>query len=148
VKKPWFLSNGGMRTMVYVCLGLAAVMVVPAAQQINEDHTRLVSVLDPANLSYCELASCSYIEELGVEVISPATYIEGEFGTEVMVQVVNIDRLVGEREVWAELRTSSGELVEGMRGLMTLSDQGPQFITFFFTGTPAEIQRLDFTLAY
>ncbi len=126
---------------------LSILLTWPAYNQVL-DEERPISQLDPTSLSYCELETCGYIEELGIEVLAPAEIREGAYGTEVWVQVVNKDRMSGTRQIWAELRSPEGKLVEGMRGELELSNSGPQFIRFFFTGQPEEFETLSFTLAY
>ncbi|MEY5145840.1 MAG: hypothetical protein RL224_154 [Actinomycetota bacterium] len=126
---------------------LSILLIWPAYNQVL-DEERPISQLDPTSLSYCELETCGYIEELGIEVLAPAKIREGAYGTEVWVQVVNKDRMSGTRQIWAELRSPEGKLVEGMRGELELSNSGPQFIRFFFTGQPEEFETLSFTLAY
>jgi hypothetical protein len=126
---------------------LSILLIWPAYNEVL-DEERPIPQLDPTSLSYCELESCGYIEELGIEVLSPPQVSEGAYGTEVLVQVINKDRMSGSRQIWAELRSEEGKLVEGMRGELELSNKGPQFIRFFFTGQPEEFETLGFTLAY
>lgn len=136
-----------MRLAMVMGLLLSILLIWPAYNQVL-DEERPISQLDPTSLSYCELETCGYIEELGIEVLAPAKIREGAYGTEVWVQVVNKDRMSGTRQIWAELRSPEGKLVEGMRGELELSNSGPQFIRFFFTGQPEEFETLSFTLAY
>ncbi len=126
---------------------LSILLIWPAYIEVL-DEERPVPELDPQSLSYCELESCGYIDELGIEILAPAEIRESAYGTEVWVQVVNTDRMSGTRQIWAELRSPEGKLVEGMRGELELSNSGPQFIRFFFTGQPEEFETLEFTLAY
>jgi hypothetical protein len=136
-----------MRLAMVMGLLLSILLIWPAYNQVL-DEERPISQLDPTSLSYCELETCGYIEELGIEVLAPAKIREGAYGTEVWVQVVNTGRMSGTRQIWAELRSPEGKLVEGMRGELELSNSGPQFIRFFFTGQPEEFETLSFTLAY
>jgi hypothetical protein len=136
-----------MRLSVVLAILLPLLLIWPAYNQVL-DEERPIPQLDPQSLSYCELETCGYIEELGIEVLAPAKIREGAYGTEVWVQVVNKDRMSGTRQIWAELRSPEGKLVEGMRGELELSNKGPQFIRFFFTGQPEEFETLSFTLAY
>ena len=136
-----------MRLVMVMGLLLSILLIWPAYNQVL-DEERPISQLDPTSLSYCELESCGYIEELGIEVLSPPQVSESAYGTEVWVQVVNKDRRSGTRQIWAELRSPEGKLVEGMRGELELSNKGPQYIRFFFTGQPEELGTLSFTLAY
>ena len=136
-----------MRLVMVMGLLFSILLIWPAYNQVL-DEERPIPQLDPTSLSYCELESCGYIEELGIEILSPVDIREGAYGTEVWVQVVNKDRMSGTRQIWAELRSPEGKLVEGMRGELELSNKGSQFIRFFFTGQPEEFETLSFTLAY
>ena len=128
-------------------LFISMLLIWPAYQQIRDD-SRLIVPLNPKAVTYCELSDCSVIEPLGLEVVYPTKTREGAYGTEVFVQLVNRGRLTGEREFWAELRTKDGKFVEAMRGFVTLTDQGPQVINFFFTGKEAEFRGLVMKLGY
>lgn len=126
---------------------LAILLIWPAIEQVR-DETRIIQPFDRTNVTYCELSACGHIEGLGLEIVYPPAVTEGEFGTEVLVQVINRGRLTGEREFWAELRTQEGKFVEAMRGELVLTDQGPQFIRFFFTGTEIEFTGLVMDFGY
>lgn len=138
-----------MRLTMIAGLLISILLIYPAIQQV-QDETRLIPPLDPSAVTYCELSACGYIdiEGLGLEVVYPPVIEEGEFGTEVFVQVINKARLSGEREFWAQLRTKEGEFVEAMRGELVLSNQGPQLIRFFFTGKKAEFEGLVMEFGY
>jgi len=128
-------------------LVISILLIWPAIEQVR-DETRVIQPFDRTNVSYCELSACGYIEGLGLEVVYPPEVVEGEFGTEVFVQVINRGRLTGEREFWAELRTKEGAFVEAMRGELILTDQGPQLIRFFFTGPKKEFSGLVMDFGY
>ena len=147
MKKPWLISSAGMRLSMILGSVISILLIWPAVEQVR-DETRVIAPFDRTNVSYCELSACGHIEGLGLEVVYPPVIEEGEFGTEVFVQVINRGRLVGEREFWAELRTQEGKFVEAMRGELVLSDQGPQFIRFFFTGKKAEFSGLVVDFGY
>ena len=126
---------------------ISILLIWPAIEQVR-DETRVIQPFDRTNVSYCELSACGYIEGLGLEVVYPPVVEEGEFGTEVFVQVINKGRLSGERQFWAELRTKEGAFVEAMRGELVLTDQGPQLIRFFFTGPAKEFSGLVMDFGY
>ena len=128
-------------------LVISILLIWPAIEQVR-DETRVIAPLDRTAITYCELSACGHIEGLGLEVVYPPDLVEGEFGTEVFIQVINRGRLTGEREFWAELRNSEGKFVEAMRGELVLTDQGPQLIRFFFTGTEAEFSGLVMDFGY
>ncbi len=126
---------------------ISILLIWPAFEQVR-DETRVITPLDRTSITYCEIASCGYIEGLGLEIVYPPSLVEGEFGTEVFVQVINRGRLTGEREFWAELRTAEGKFVEAMRGELVLTNKGPQQIRFFFTGKKAEFEGLVMDFGY
>lgn len=126
---------------------ISILLIWPAIEQVR-DETRIIDPFDRTNVNYCELAACGYIEGLGLEVVYPPEVVEGEFGTEVFVQVINRGRLTGERQFWAELRTQEGAFVEAMRGELVLTSKGPQLIRFFFTGNKAEFSGLVMDFGY
>lgn len=136
-----------MRLSMILGFVVSILLIWPAIEQV-QDETRIIAPLDRTSITYCELSACGYIEGLGIEVVSLPGVVEGEFGTEVFVQVVNRGRLTGEREFWAELRTSEGKFVEAMRGELVLTSKGPQFIRFFFTGKADEFQSLVMDFGY
>ena len=126
---------------------ISILLIWPAFEQVR-DETRVIQPFDRTKVTYCELSACGYIEDLGLEVVYPPKLVEGEFGTEVFVQVINKGRLSGERQFWAELRTKEGAFVEAMRGELVLTDQGPQLIRFFFTGPAKEFSGLVMDFGY
>ena len=126
---------------------ISILLIWPAIEQVR-DETRVIQPFDRTKVTYCELSACGYIEGLGLEVISTPVVEEGEFGTEVFVQVINRGRLTGARQFWAELRTSEDKFVEAMRGELVLTDQGPQLIRFFFTGPAKEFSGLVMDFGY
>ena len=126
---------------------VSILLIWPAIEQV-QDETRVIAPLDRKSITYCELSACGHLGGLGLEIVDPPKVSEGDYGTEVFVQVINRGRLTGEREFWAELRTKDGKFVEAMRGFVTLTDQGPQVIKFFFTGKEAEFRGLVMKLGY
>ena len=126
---------------------ISILLIWPAIEQV-QDETRVIAPLDRTSITYCELSACGHIEGLGLEIVYPPSVEEGEYGTEVFVQVINRGRFTGEREFWAELRTSEGKFVEAMRGELVLTSKGPQSIRFFFTGAEAEFQSLVMDFGY
>ena len=126
---------------------ISILLMWPAIEQVR-DETRVIQPFDRTNVTYCELSACGFVEGLGLEIVYPPSVVEGEFGTEVFVQVINKGRLTGERQFWAELRTKEGAFVEAMRGELVLTDQGPQLIRFFFTGPAKEFSGLVMDFGY
>ena len=128
-------------------LVISILLIWPAIEQV-QDETRVIAPLDRTSITYCELSACGHIKGLGLEIVYPPSVEEGEYGTEVFVQVINRGRFTGEREFWAELRTSEGKFVEAMRGELVLTSKGPQSIRFFFTGTEPEFSVLVLDFGY
>ena len=139
-RRPWLLTQLGQRLAVLAVFALSILAIVPAINQVNLDTGRQVPQLDTANVSYCELSACGSIETMAGLVITDEIEIsESDYGTKVRIRVINTGRLVGEREVWAQVRSQEGKLVEGMRTRLNLTDQGPQHVEFQFSGTPQEL---------
>ena len=148
-RRPWLLTQLGQRLAVVVVLALSLLAIVPAINQVSEDTSRVVPKLDTANVIYCELSACGAIPTMaGLVVTDEVQITESEYGTKISVRVINTGRLVGEREVWAQVRTQEGKLVEGMRTKLKLSDQGPQHVEFQFSGTPQELADLRVFLGF
>ena len=136
-----------MRLSMILGFVISILLIWPAIEQVR-DETRIIEPLDRTNVTYCELSACGYIEGLGLEIVYPPSVVEGEFGSEIFVQVINKGRLSGERQFWAELRTKEDAFVEAMRGELILTDQGPQLIRFFFTGPAKEFSSLVMDFGY
>ncbi len=149
-KRPWLLSPLGMRVSAVLVFAVSIAAIAPVLMQFAiEQERQSISQLDPKAITYCELEACDRIEKLAGLKINPVAEItETEYGTEVKIRVINSGRLVGEREVWAQVRTKDGALVEGMRTSLRLTDQGPQFVKFFFSGNPRELEGLRLFLGF
>lgn len=129
---------------------ISLALVLPASWVISQEQSRAeVQQLIPGRVSYCELADCGVVSPLSIEVLPELLAVtETEFGVRFKIQVVNHEQLQGDREVWAELRTPAGERIESLRGLMSLTSKGPQFIEFFFTGTAEELAKNTLLLGF
>lgn len=149
-KRPWLLTPNGMRISLVLVFALSIAAVAPVLLQFSvEQERQSISQLDPKAITYCELEACDQIQKLsGLKITSDVAIVETEYGTEIKIRVINSGRLVGEREVWAQVRTADGSLVEGMRTWLRLTDQGPQFLNFFFSGNPSELQALRLFLGF
>jgi hypothetical protein len=144
MSRPWIITPKGQRVTLLASFILSAVAIIPVVNQFAlDEHRKLISELTPGEVSYCELSGCDEISGLAGLQIVPGIeqLVENEYGVQFKIRVVNGDQLVGTREVWAELRTQSGERIESLRGLLTLSKKGPQFIEFYFTGTTEELTQ-------
>lgn len=140
MKRPWLTTQAGQRASMLLATLLSIALLIPLALQLNLESSRSsVKQLDSTNITYCELASCGELAAFQqIEPLAGARVTEGEFGTEVIVEVINHGRLNGRREVWAVLRTKEGKIVEGLKIWLELSPKGRNAMTFFFTGTAAE----------
>jgi hypothetical protein len=148
-RQPWLLTQIGQRLALVLVLALSLGTILPAIERVSRDTSRLVPQLDPANVSYCEIRACDAIEKLsGLIIADEAEVSEAEYGTKLSIRLINAGRLAGEREVWAQVRTQEGKLVEGMRTKLKLSDQGPQHLEFQFSGTPQELADLGVFLGF
>lgn len=121
---------------------ISILCLVPLAIQLQvEAERRVVMQLDRTDVTFCRFEDCGILDDFQqIEPLAPAVVTEGEFGTEVLIEVINHGRLEGQREVWALLRTTEGKIVEGMKIWLDLDGNGRSQIKFFFTGTKAEFE--------
>ena len=121
---------------------LALISLIPLAIQLQLESSRYqVMQLDRTDVTFCELERCGVLVDFqDLEPVGPAKVTEGEFGTEVVVDVINHSRLEGRREVWALLRTPEGKIVEGMKIWLELKNAGRNRLVFFFTGSKSEFE--------
>ena len=124
--------------------------LVPLNTQLQLDQKRAtIEQLELASVQYCEVSSCGVIEIAGgLEITSDLLLAEKDFGVNAKLRVINHGMAIGDREFWFELRGESGQRVESMRGQLSLTPKGPQFIEFFFTGTKAELKGASLILGY
>ena len=105
--------------------------------------------LDRTDVTFCELDSCGVLTEFqNLEPVGPAKVTEGEFGTQVVVDVINHNRLEGRREVWALLRTPEGKIIEGLKIWIEFENAGRNQLIFFFTGSKSEFEAGVFSLGF
>lgn len=142
MKRPWLLTQAGQRITMFIATLLTLIAIPLAYQQLTAEAQRVPVPLDPANIDYCELESCGKIEKLaGLEVAGVEAVSGSEFGTTISIRLINHGQLAGDREVWAELRSQSGERIESMRQVVELSPKGIQRLELFFTGSKAEFEN-------
>jgi hypothetical protein len=129
---------------------LAVLLLLPLALQLQtESDRRVVKQLDRTNVTFCYFEECGILDQFqNLEPIGPAKVTEGEFGTEVLIDVINHDRLEGKREVWAILRTERGTIIEGMKIWLELKNAGRNQLRFFFTGTKVEFEKAQLQLGF
>ena len=129
---------------------IALLTLLPLSSQLELDAQRAtLKQLDPKAITYCEIASCGDWEIAGgLELTDELVLDENEFGVNARLRVINHGMASGTREFWFVLRSETGERVESMRGLLTLTPKGPQYIEFFFTGTKAELTGGNLILGY
>jgi hypothetical protein len=148
-KRPWLLTPKGQKISLFLAFVISAVAIAPAAIQVASDNSREIAQLDPTDVSYCELSACGEIEKIrGLVVTDEVTITEVAYGTSLRIRLINGGRLTGERDVWAQVRTLEGSMVEGMRTRLILTDQGPQHVEFQFSGKPSELANLRVFLGF
>lgn len=121
---------------------LSILLLIPLAMQFQLEQSRKnVFQLDRTNVSFCQLEKCGTLSEFqNLEPLPDYRLTETEFGTEVVIDIVNHARLEGKREVWAILRTPKGKIIEGMKIWLELKNSGRNQLTFFFTGSAEEFR--------
>ena len=150
MKRPWLTTPRGQQITMWLGVLVSLLALVPLNTQLELDQRRAtIEQLELASIQYCEVASCGQLEIAGgLEVTSDLTLEENDFGVNAKLRVINHGMALGDREFWFELRSESGQRVESMRGHLSLTQKGPQFIEFFFTGTKAEFEGASLILGY
>lgn len=150
MKRPWLTTPRGQQITMWLGVLVSLLALVPLNTQLELDQKRAtIEQLELAGIRYCEVASCGQLEIAGgLEVTSDLTLEENDFGVNAKLRVINHGMALGDREFWFELRSESGQRVESMRGQLSLTPKGPQFIEFFFTGTKAEFEGASLILGY
>ncbi len=150
MKRPWLTTPRGQQITMWLGVLVSLLALVPLNTQLELDQKRAtIEQLELASIQYCEVASCGQLEIAGgLEITSDLTLEENDFGVNAKLRVINHGMALGDREFWFELRSESGQRVESMRGQLSLTPKGPQFIEFFFTGTKAEFEGASLILGY
>ena len=150
MKRPWLTTPRGQQITMWLGVLVSLLALVPLNTQLELDQKRAtIEQLELASIRYCEVASCGQLEIAGgLEITSDLTLEENDFGVNAKLRVINHGMALGDREFWFELRSESGQRVESMRGQLSLTPKGPQFIEFFFTGTKAEFEGASLILGY
>ena len=150
MKRPWLTTPRGQQITMWLGVLVALLALVPLSSQLELDAQRAdLKQLDSQSVTYCEVASCGDLEIAGgLEVTDELVLEENEFGVNARLRVINHGLAAGTREFWFELRSEAGSRVESMRGLLTLTPKGPQYIEFFFTGTKDELTSGNLILGY
>jgi hypothetical protein len=141
LKRPWILTPKGQRSSMLLATLMALLGIPFAARAVAQELDRQPQPQDISQVDYCELASCKKISKLeGLEVLGIESIEEGKYGILIEIRLLNHGGLSGEREVWAELRSATGNRIESMRGVIQLSPKGKQLLELFFTGNLDELQ--------
>ena len=150
MKRPWLITPRGQQITMWLGVLVSLVALIPLTSQLELDQKRAtIKQLDSSSIRYCEISSCGTLEIAGgLEITQELLIEENEFGVNARLRVVNHGMALGEREFWFDLRNESGSRVESMRGLLTLTAKGPQYIEFFFSGSRAEITGGNLILGY
>ena len=150
MKRPWLITPRGQQITMWLGVLVSLLALVPLNTQLELDQRRAtLEQLELASIQYCEVTSCGVIEIAGgLEITGDLRLEEDDFGVNARLRVINHGMALGDREFWFELRTESGQRVESMRGQLSLTAKGPQFIEFFFTGTKAELEGASLNLGY
>jgi hypothetical protein len=150
VKRPWLLTQDGQRTSLWIANVLSVIALVALWIQLSfvEAPRQNVSQIDRSNLSECLLEECGRISELGGLEPESMKVTQGEFVNTIRIEFVNHGRLVGEREIWLELRNQSGRWLEAGRTKLELSPKGKTFVEFGFVQNVSAIEAGVLKLQY
>jgi hypothetical protein len=91
---------------------------------------------------------CGRIEAIGGLEPESVEITQGEFVNTIRIEFVNHGRLVGEREIWLELRDTAGNWLEAGRTKLTLEPKGRTFVEFGFVQSVGAIRSGVLSLQY
>jgi hypothetical protein len=146
LKKPWLLTQKGQFAALWLgsLLSLIAILtLIPYALLVASPRQQLPQ-LDPSNITYCEISVCNDSSPLGLN-IRDVTLSENSPKTTIIIEFINQQRWQGEREVWLQFRSDSGNIVEMASGILVLNDKTAR-VEFSFNGSTAELNTLKWLL--
>lgn len=152
MKRPWLLTQTGKKVSLHIANALSLVLFVCFALQYSfvEAPRTEVPQLDTANVNYCELSECSMI--FGVEITNGSTAqsnaIQTPIGVEVELDITNLARYEGRRELWMRMETVEGEFVEAASTWVDFGLKQRSRASFTITGTLEELQGSKLFLGY
>lgn len=109
-----------------------------------------VPQLNPAQVSYCELADCREIFGVALEngASAQAAAKQTELGVSVVLEFKNTAMLSGRRELWIRLETESGEFVEMASTWVEFDLKNRTSAEFLITGLKSEVFEGRLLLGY
>lgn len=150
MKRPWLLTQVGQRTSMLASIALSALLLLALFLQdtLVEGPRHLVAEIDRTNISECVVLECGRIQALGGLEPESIDVTAGQFVNTIRIEFVNHGRLVGEREIWLELRDSSGKWLEAGRTKLNLNPKGKTFVEFGFVQNVSAIRAGVLSLQY
>lgn len=150
LKRPWLTTQQGQRTSMLIATLLSIIALLALWIQLTfvEAPRYQIVQIDRTNLSDCILLECGRIEALGGLEPESVTVTQGEFVNTIRVEFVNHGRLVGTRELWLELRDSSGHWLEAGRTTVKFSPKGKTVANFGFVQNVGAIEAGALRLQY
>jgi len=150
VKRPWLLTQEGQRTSMLIATLLSVLALIGLWIQltfVEAPRTQIVP-LDRSEISECVLLECGRIAALGGLEPESVSVTQGEFVNTIRIEFVNHGRLVGTRELWLELRDSSGRWLEAGRTTINLALKGKTVAEFGFVQNVGAIEVGTLRLQY
>ena len=150
VKRPWLLTQVGQRTSMLISIALSVVLLLALTLQnaLVEAPRYVVTQIDRTEISECVVLECGRIEAIGGLESESIDVTAGQFVNTIRIEFVNHGRLVGEREIWLELRDSSGKWLEAGRTKLNLNPKGKTFVEFGFVQNVSAIRSGVLSLQY
>ncbi len=150
MKRPWLLTQVGQRTSMLISTALSVLLLIALMLQdaLVESPRLDVTQIDRTNISECVVLECGRIEALGGLEPESVEITPGEFVNTIRIEFVNHGRLIGEREIWLELRDSAGNWLEAGRTNLSLSPKGKTFVEFGFVQSVGAIDAGTLRLQY
>ncbi len=150
MKRPWLLTQVGQRTSMLASISLSALLLLALFLQdaLVEGPRHSVAEIDRTDISECVVLECGRIQALGGLEPESIDVTAGQFVNTIRIEFVNHGRLVGEREIWLELRDSSGKWLEAGRTKLNLNPKGKTFVEFGFVQNVSAIRAGVLSLQY
>ena len=150
MKRPWLLTQVGQRSSMLISTALSLILLLALMLQsaLVEAPRENLTQLDRANISECVVLECGRIQALGGLEPESVQILPGEFVNTIRIEFVNHGRLIGEREIWLELRDQTGNWLEAGRTKLTLGPKGKTYVEFGFVQSVGAIESGALRLQY
>ena len=152
LKRPWLLTPRGQRFSLHIANVVSLFLFLGFLLQFTliEQPRTSIPQLNPAQVSYCELADCGEIFGVTLEngASAQADAKQTELGVSVVLEFTNTAMLSGRRELWIRLETEPGDFVEMASTWVEFDLKNRTSAEFLITGLKSEVFEGRLLLGY